>query len=163
MGHSILLEGEADFLRCSRSIKMEIINQYPFEFYGSIFLIYETDQNKLVIPIRDMCDVLGLNFRSQLQRIKNHMVLSENLSTIRDPVLQKNGKARESDLVCIALECLPYLLAWIDVKGMKRSARAKIIRYKRDVITMLWTANVFEILPDTLITELDTPNTSGQG
>ena len=140
---------------------MEIVHKYIFEFYGSSFLIYQTDQNKLLVPIQHMCEVLGSDFKSQYQRIKKHTVLSEYLFTVRIPVLQEiTNKFRDSDLPCVSLDGLPYLLAWIDVKGMKRSARAKIIRFQRQALQRLWAENADEILPDTLITDLDLPSTT---
>ena len=129
---------------------MKIIKQYPFEFYGLIFLIYQTDQDKLVVPILHLCEVLGLNYGNQCRLVKNHEILSGHLYKIRPQVFQKNGQARERDLLCISLECLPYWLGWINVKGTSKRVHSKIAQFQREVVEALWMIHCSEILPDTL-------------
>ncbi len=132
-----------------------IVNQYPFEFYGATFLIYQTDQGKLVVPILNLCNVLGLNYGNQCRRAKNHEILSDRLYKIRAQILQENGRPQERDLLCISLEYLPYWLGWIDVKEVRKPAHSKIVRFQRDVIEVLWLTHCSEILPDTLVIETE--------
>jgi len=132
---------------------LKIENQYPFEFYGSLFLIYQTDQNKLVVPIQHMCEVLGMEFKIELRRIKSNEVFSNKLYMIRTQVIEDNGKAREKNLPCIAVQCLPYWVSWIDTKNVGKRKRAKIVRFQRSTLDYLWLTHCSDILPDTLITD----------
>jgi hypothetical protein len=134
----------------SNGQRLKIVKQIPFEFYGLIFLLYQTDQDKLVVPIQNLCKVLGLNYGNQCRRVKNHEILSGHLYQVRPRVSPKNGPAQERDWLCLSLECLPYWLGWIDVRGTGKRAHDKIAKYQRDALEALWLKDCFEILPDTL-------------
>jgi len=62
--------------------RLKIVKQYPFEFYDLIFLLYQTDQDELVVPIQNLCKVLGLNYGNQCRRLRQHEILSGHLYTV---------------------------------------------------------------------------------
>ncbi len=156
MGYALLFTGKTNFFRFAPMMK--IIKQYPMEFYGVRFLIYKTDERKLLVPLQHMCEILGLDFRSQLRRIKFHKVLSDNLFKIVASVQQKNGEFREQSMACITIQVMPFWLSWVDVMGIKKRLKDKVVSYQRGVVEMLWLDNLFELLPDDLIDESDEEN-----
>jgi len=130
--------------------RLKIVKQYPFEFYDLIFLLYQTDQDELVVPIQNLCKVLGLNYGNQCRRVRQHEILSGHLYTVCANISPESGTARERDGLCISLDCLPYWLSWIDVRGTSKSDHGKSAKYQRDTVDALWLKHCFEILPDTL-------------
>ena len=62
---------------------MKIVEQYPFHFADADFEIYWTDQRILILPMRQLCDALGLNLPGQLERIKRDVVLAKQLYMVR--------------------------------------------------------------------------------
>ncbi|MGD0613224.1 MAG: hypothetical protein ABSB41_17130 [Anaerolineales bacterium] len=61
---------------------MKVVESYPFQFADAVFDIYWTDRRKLLLPIHERCDALGLDFSSQLQRVKRNVVLQEHIPSL---------------------------------------------------------------------------------
>ncbi len=51
-------------------LHMEIVNKHPFEFYGDQLLMHLTDQNQILLPSSDLCEVIGLNVSAETRRIR---------------------------------------------------------------------------------------------
>ena len=134
---------------------MKIIDQLPFEFYGSTFELYYTDERKLLLPLRNLCESLELDFSSQLRRIKDDEGLEDILYTVRAPVVQKNGAAQEREITCISLQRLPYWLGSVDTKRVKPELKEKVIRFKRQLADVAWAAFRSQILPEDMLAEFD--------
>lgn len=134
---------------------MKILDQLPFEFYGATFELYYTDQRLLLLPLRNLCEALGLDFSSQLRRIKNDEGLDDILFTLHAPVLQKDGVAQERDIACLNLHRLPYWLGSVDARRVAPDLKDKVIRFKRELADVAWAAFRTQILPEVMLAEFD--------
>ena len=137
---------------------MKIIEQFPFEFYGSTFELYFTDQKLLLLPLRNICESLGISFSSQHRRIRDEEDegLKEVLYPLRAPVMQKDGVVQEREIICINLKKLPYWLGTIDTKRINPDIKDLVVRYKNEFADAAWAFFRSKMLPDYVLAELDT-------
>ena len=135
---------------------MKIVDQYPFEFYGSTFELYLTDKRQLVLPLHSLCDAMELDFSAQTRRIERDEALADGLIMLTAPVLRSDGSSQEREVSCLALRLLPYWLGTIDSARVKAELKEKIIHFKRELATVAWAAFRSQILPSDMLAELDT-------
>lgn len=84
------------------------------------------------VAMKPIVEAIGLDWRSQLQRIKRHPVLSEGVAMITTP--SQGGEQR--------FNCLPvkYLNGWlfgIDVNRVKPECREPLLQYQRECFDVL--------------------------
>jgi hypothetical protein len=110
------------------------------DFYGDEITAVVLEQNGrqgVSVPLRPICEYLGLSWSSQLQRLREDEVLSEALSS----VLLSNTQARQRySVICIELEFLPGWLFTLNPKRVRPDLQDKIQKYRRDCYRVLWEA-----------------------
>jgi hypothetical protein len=100
---------------------------------GQPIQIIEVDGNKLV-PIRPICESLGITFEGQFEKLKEDTILSP---TIRlGIVVAADGKQRE--MVCLPLKFVFGWLFTISPKNVREEARPAVIRYKLECYNVLF-------------------------
>lgn len=78
------------------------------DFYGdqiSAVLVDVDDQQQVFVPLRPICDYLGVAWSGQYERLQRDPVLSEVITSVR--VTRTEDQARE--MVCLPLD---YLNGW---------------------------------------------------
>jgi hypothetical protein len=131
----------------------EIINHFPFEFYGDVFELYITDDLQPYLPVRKMCETLGLDPSGQLQRIKRDEVLDEASALLSPKGTEGWGGSRQ--LSCLQLRRLPYWLGTVDTDRVKPEHRDKVIAFKREFAEVAWAAFRSAIFPEDMLAEMD--------
>jgi hypothetical protein len=130
------------------------IEKRDVDFYGDMLiavLIQKADapEPEVYVPIRPICDYLGLAWTGQLQRIKRDEVLNESLEFVR--VTRTNSATTSSrgdpDVQCLPLRLLPGWLFGISADRVKPTVRERIIRYRRECYQILWNAFRHDIMP----------------
>jgi hypothetical protein len=102
-------------------------------------VLVEVDgEEHVYVPIRPICDYLGLSYTGQRNRIMRDPVLSENSHRIEIERTVEQGSNQE--MVCLALKFLPGWLFGVSVSRIKEDLREKIIRYQRECYDVLWEA-----------------------
>jgi hypothetical protein len=129
------------------------------DFYGEAVigvLVEANDERQVYVPIRSICERLGLDWSGQYQRIKRDEVLNEALRTVRIERSESVGvtptKSRRGDpnSVCLPLKLLPGFLFGVSADRVKdEEIRAKLIIYRRECYDVLWNAFKYAILPQT--------------
>lgn len=110
-------------------------------FYEDVItavLVEVNGEDQIYVPLRPICDYLGLSYTGQRDRIRRDPVLSESVHLIRISRTVEAGSDQE--LVCLALKFLPGWLFGISVNRVKEELREKIIRYQREGYDVLWEA-----------------------
>ena len=132
-------------------IEVRSVDFYGDEVTGA--LVRADNALHIYVPIRPICDRLGLDWSGQYQRIKRDEVLSEALRTVRIERNESVGitptKSRRGDpnSLCLPLKLLPGFLFGISTDRVKDEAlRVKIIRYRRECYDALWNAFQHDIL-----------------
>jgi hypothetical protein len=123
------------------------------DFYGDQVTGAVVGSGEIYVPIRPICEYLGLDWSGQYQRIRRDEVLSEALRTIRIERGESVGvtptKSRRGDpnILCLPLKLLPGFLFGISTERVKdQTLREKLIRYRRECYDALWEVFKPEIL-----------------
>jgi len=96
------------------------------------------------VPIRPICDQLGLSWPAQFERIKRDPVLLEVSQGVR--VTRTPTQGGEQEMLCLPIEYLNGWLFGVSTTRVKAELREKIIRYQRECYLALWEAFRPEIL-----------------
>lgn len=92
------------------------------------------EQGEVLIPIRPICDALGVNSNGQIEKIKSDPILgaTDKLSLSVAP----DGRQRE--MVCLPLQ---YVFGWlftINPGNVDERAKEAVIRYKKECYDALY-------------------------
>jgi P22_AR N-terminal domain len=134
---------------------MKIVDQYPFQFADSVFEIYWTDERILILPLRQLCEALGLDFSNQLQRVKRDVVLAKHLHMVRATVTRSDGVSSEQEVACIAYRRLDYWMGTIDHMRVKAGQRDRLILFKEEMADAIHAYFRSRRLPEDMLAELD--------
>jgi len=86
----------------------------------------EGEGGGIYLPVRPMCAALGIDFSSQMQRIRRHDVMAEALRRVR---IETGGGAQV--LQCLELESTLMWLATVEGRRVKESLRQRLHLYQR--------------------------------
>lgn len=98
----------------------------------------------IFVPIRPICDQLGISWPAQFERIKRDPVLSEISQGVR--VTRTPAQGGEHEMLCLPIEYLNGWLFGVSTARVKAELRDKIIRYQRECYLVLWEAFRPELL-----------------
>src|SRR5215471_21012673 len=108
------------------------------EFYGDriqVILVEREGQRQVHVPIRQLCDYLGLDWSGQRQRMLRDSVLLRNLTHI----IVEQSRQRYRTL-CLPLEILPGWLFGIAPSRVKPALIPKLQNYREECFRALWRA-----------------------
>lgn len=112
------------------------VEERQVDFYGddiTAALAEVNGKEQIFVPIRPICDYLGLSWAGQSQRIKRDQVLSK-LSTV---CIMHTVQGTRREMVCLPLEFLNGWLFGIDAGRVKEELRDKVIRYQMECYKIL--------------------------
>lgn len=132
------------------------IDTRSVDFYGDTILgalvrIEGVGEPQIYVPLRPICEYLGLSWASQFNRIKRDEVLDESLRGVFITKTPQEGGTQE--MLCLPLEMLPGWLFGISATRVRADLKDKILQYRRECYRVLWDAFKHDIFPTT---ELDT-------
>jgi len=96
------------------------------------------DEPTVFVPLRPICDQLGLTWSGQFDRIKRDPILSEVTQGVR--VIRTPDRGGEQEMLCIPIEYLNGWLFGVSAARVKDALRDKLLRYQRDCYKILWGA-----------------------
>lgn len=110
-----------------------ILNAKEIAKVNNVAIMAGNDAMKLV-PIKPICEALGIDDRSQRQKIQSHPILASTgvLSTL----VASDGKTRE--MYCIPFE---YVFGWlftINPANVKEESREGLIKYQQECYHALY-------------------------
>jgi hypothetical protein len=117
--------------------------QRTVDFYGDQITAVLVDKEPY-IPIRPICEYLGLSWAGQLERTLRDPVLSEMTATIRIKRVEGNREVSR-DLVCLRLKYLNGWLFGINATRVREELQEKVIQYQRECYEIL--AEAFQPRP----------------
>src|SRR5947208_16732734 len=83
------------------------IDTRTVDFYGDQILatlVLVQDQQEIYVPLRPLCEYLGLNWSGQLQRLRRDEVLGPALQSV---CVTHTNSAGDPNMTCLPLELLP--------------------------------------------------------
>ena len=135
---------------------MEITKSVTFNFYGMIMQAFLTDDDKIILPMYELCGILGLSTSAQVQRIKRDHILSEGLFYVRTMAESSTGVLQIRSVACLWVKFLPFWLGSLNGNIIKPELREKINTVKRNLIDLTWEIYKDHILPAEIMARLST-------
>lgn len=127
------------------------VEQKFVDFYGDeviAVLVEVNERQQVCVPIRPICDYMGVNWSGQYERLQRDPVLSE--VTLSVQVTRAEDQARE--MICLPLDYLNGWLFGISANRVKAEIRDNLIRYQRECYRIL--ADAF-LSPDLNVRPID--------
>jgi len=130
------------------SQNVEIVEERWVEFYNDTILavlVRVDNELQVLVPVRPVCDVLGINWDGQRQRIARDKVLRS--TAVEITAVARDGKRRK--MSALPLEYLHGWLFGIGESQVKEEYREKITLYRRECFQALSKAFQSDLaLPD---------------
>ena len=108
---------------------------FVIPFHGEKIAVIQEKDKETLIPLKQLCDNLGLSWQGQHKRIKEDMVLGATVSVTE--TVAPDGKIRKT--LTLPLEFLNGFLFTISDKRLKNEkARKKLLVYKKECYKVLF-------------------------
>lgn len=124
---------------------LQPVLQKEVVFYEDVItavLVKVQEREQIYVPIRPICNYLGLDWSAQYRRINRDPVLSEVIEGVAittTPSADGRGGGLQ-EMSCLPLKYLPGWLFGVSANRVKDEMREKIIRYQRESYDALWEA-----------------------
>ncbi|NJL06339.1 MAG: hypothetical protein HC911_15820 [Chloroflexaceae bacterium] len=144
--------------------QIEVLEERWVEFYDDAILamlVRMDGMPHVLVPVRPICHVLGINWSPQRLRINRDEVLR---SCVIKLITQVPGDIQRREHLCLPLEYLHGWLFGIGATQVNAEYREKITLYRRECFRTLSAAFQAELLlPDTSTTPTAPPPAAEQG
>jgi ferritin-like metal-binding protein YciE len=114
------------------------VEQKTVEFYEDEVTAVRLASGEVFVPIRPICENMGLSWSAQFERINRDPVLVDMAASVR--VTRTEGAPR--DLLCLPLRFLPGWLFGVNANRVKEDIRERLLRYQRECYDVLAEAFV---------------------
>ena len=115
------------------------VEQKNVAFYDdeiTAVLVEENGEQTVYVPIRPICDFLGVRWNAQFERINRDIILTEVGRTVR--VIRTEGTRQVGrKLFCLPIDYLNGWLFGISVERVKPEFQDRIVRYQRECYKVL--------------------------
>jgi hypothetical protein len=108
------------------------VEQKTVAFYEDEVTAVRLNSGEVYVPIRPICDNLGVTLAGQRERINRDPVLAEEVTSVSVTLTQQ---ARE--MICLPLKFVPGWLFGINANRVKPEIRERLIRYQRECYDVL--------------------------
>ena len=118
-------------------------------FYDDELTAVQLEGGAIFVPVRRLCDNLGLDWTAQYRRIQRDEVLQESIKGVAITTTPSPGGrgGGPQETICLPLDLVPGWLFGIQTGRVKESIRPKLIRYRRECFRVLWDAFKGDVLP----------------
>ncbi len=113
------------------------IEQRTVAFYGDEIVAVRAKDGLVYVPMRPICDLLGVSWSSQQNRIGRDEVLSEAARSISVFVTNTQGQSQNRTMLCLPLDYVSGFLFGLNASRVKEDIRDKIIRYRKECYQVL--------------------------
>lgn len=103
-----------------------------FDFAGSELIAVFRPEEGMAIPVRLVCERLGLDLNNQSKRLRKHPVLRQSLRKDRVPIGE-----RMQEIMVILHKYIPFWLATIDPNQVDEQYRNALILYQTELVDVL--------------------------
>ena len=122
------------------------VDQRRVRFYGDdlvAVIIEEHGRRRVYVPLRPICDYLGLTWPGQWERTRGDEVLAPEVRSVRVTLTERGARTVQ----CLPLDLLSGWLFGVQARRVKPELKEKIIRYRRECFHVLWEAFQTDMLP----------------
>ena len=121
------------------------------KFYGDELTAVRVDlegHSFVYIPVRPVCDYLGVDWSSQRQRINRDPVLSRELKPCVVVTTTQGQPDQRREMLCLPLDMVNGWLFGINANRVKEELRERVIRYQQECYRVLANAFVNQVMAD---------------
>ena len=120
---------------------LTVVEQKFISFYGDELIAVRVADGTIYVPIRPICNLLGLNWAGQRQRINRDPVLVEEATPVCvTHTGHEHGQSQEVDMISLPLKFLSGFLFGVSVKRVKLELQERLIKYQRECYEVLHEA-----------------------
>ena len=134
--------------------QLQIIQDFPFEFYGEMYVAHLASDRQFYIRMNDVSDGMGLAQASQRRRVQEDEGISHYLVNIMTDTPYQGGYRRK-EVTFLNIRALPYWLGTIDAKRVKPEIYEKVVRFKRSFAETAWKVYRSDLMPPEVLAEMD--------
>jgi hypothetical protein len=119
------------------------IEERIVEFYNDplfAVVVEVAGQRQVFIPLKPICDYLGLDWSAQYRRVHRNPVLSVEAKLIAVTAIKPSIGAGRPDALCLPLDMLHGWLFGIAADRVRDELREKVLRYQRECYRVLFEA-----------------------
>ena len=118
---------------------LAVIEQKQVEFYGDEILAVRIENGSIFIPVRPICELLGLDWSAQTRRIRRDPVLSKwaKFVAITATNPEKAQKGGNPNMLCLPLDYLSGFLFGVSASRVKSELRERVILYQEQCYKVL--------------------------
>ncbi|HEX6386339.1 MAG TPA: phage antirepressor N-terminal domain-containing protein [Anaerolineae bacterium] len=130
------------------------VDQRVVDFYGDKItaVLAKTDKgDQVYVPLRPICDFLGVSWPSQRNRINRDPVLSEVAQNISVFVTNTQGQGQHREMLSLPLDFIGGFLFGISASRVREDLRDKVMQYQRECYQVL--ADAFLARAETTVSQ----------
>ena len=115
------------------------------DFYGdrlTVVLVEIDGERQVLVPLRQFCQYLGVDWASQYHRTKRDEILTREMMSvvITTTLMPVRGQRQSYSALCLPLDLLPGWLFTISPSRVKPEYRERVQRYRGLCYRALWRA-----------------------
>ena len=119
---------------------IQAVEQKTVEFYEDEITAIRTQDGTVFVPLRPICDLLGVQWAAQRKRINRDDVLSKYVRTLSVSVTD-TLRTRDRSMVCLPLKYISGFLFGINASRVDPSLKERLVIYQEECYEVL--ANAF--------------------
>ena len=112
------------------------IEQREVDFYGDDIPAVIIEGGEVYVPVRPICQYLGVQWSAQSKRIKRDPILSESIVSVSVMDTQGDPPQRRT-MTCLPLDYLNGWLFGINANRVKPELKEQLLRYQRECYRVL--------------------------
>jgi hypothetical protein len=116
------------------------VEQKDIGFYGDTLTAVLTEDGTVYVPVRPICDYLGIAWNAQYERMKRDTVLSEVMMSVRvtrTDIVPESRQPRTSQVIALPIDFINGFLFGINASRVKEEVRENLVRYQRECYRVL--------------------------
>ncbi|MCB0020126.1 MAG: hypothetical protein KDE09_20185 [Anaerolineales bacterium] len=117
-----------------------------------LVIVHEKNEQKAYVPVRPICEFLGVAWSPQLRRINRDPILSDVASSVTVTVTETGQRGQ---MLCLPIDYLNGWLFGINANRVKESVKDRLLRYQREcyqVLAQAFTGPASDAESSTMVT-----------
>ncbi|MBX3058391.1 MAG: hypothetical protein KF770_18155 [Anaerolineae bacterium] len=115
--------------------------QREIDFYGDVIsavLVHnEEGREAIYVPMRPICEFLGVSWSGQLRRINRDLVLSQEVKRVNVTFTDSRHETMIREVICLPLDLLNGFLFGLNPLRAKEEVRDRLVLYQRECYRVL--------------------------
>ena len=116
---------------------LAVVEQKIVQFYGDEIIAIRAQDGAVYVPVRPICDLLGVDWSSQRQRIARDPVLAEVIKPCVVVTTTQGQPDQRREMLALPLDYISGFLFGINAGRAKEEIRERLIRYQKECYKVL--------------------------